>query len=91
MAGGRAYYGGNYSPNDNYYLYNGKYFWTLSSAHFSNSYSYASVWRVLPSGSLYPWNDVSYPIGVRPVINLKTDIQITKGDGTAINPFVIKW
>ena len=30
LAGGRAYYNDSYSPNSNYYLYNGKYFWTLS-------------------------------------------------------------
>ena len=34
MAGGRAYYNGGYSPNSNYYLYNGKYYWTLSPSYF---------------------------------------------------------
>ena len=28
-------------------------------------------------------------VGVRPVINLKSDILITKGDGSALSPFVI--
>ena len=89
LAGGRAYYNGGYSPNSNYYLYNGKYYWTLSPSCFSSIYSDARVWTVLPSGGLYPWNAVTYSIGVRPVINLKADVTITKGDGSSLNPFVI--
>ena len=90
LAGGRAYYNGGYSPNSNYYLYNGKYYWTLSPSCFSSIYSDARVWTVLPSGGLYPWNAVTYSIGVRPVINLRADVQIIKGDGSSLNPFVIR-
>ena len=89
MAGGRAYYNGAYSPNSNYYLYNGKYFWSLSPSHFDSNYSSAYVWYVMPSGSLSPWYYVAYSFGVRPVINLRADVQITKGDGSSLNPFVI--
>ena len=89
LAGGRAYYNGEYSPNSNYYLYNGKYYWSLSPSSFYSSYSRAHVWSVLPSGSLLPWSYVTYSIGVRPVINLKADTLITKGDGTSLNPFVV--
>ena len=90
MAGGRAYYNGAESPNSNYYLYNGNYFWTLSPSYFLSNYSAAGVWFVLPSGSLYQWTYVAFSIGVRPVINLKADVQITKGDGSSLNPFVIR-
>ena len=90
LAGGRSYYNGAYSPNSNYYLYNGKYFWTLSPSGFYSNYSLAGVWAVIPSGSLDPWYDVAYAIGVRPVINLKADTLITKGDGSSLNPFVVK-
>ena len=55
LAGGRAYYNDSYSPNSNYYLYNGKYFWTLSPSDFDFNYSSAFVWYVMPSGSLNPW------------------------------------
>ena len=89
MAGGRAYYNGAYSPNSNYYLYNGKYFWSLSPSNFASDYSIARVWLVMPSGSLYPWYDVTNSLGVRPVINLRADAQITKGDGSFLNPFVV--
>ena len=89
LAGGRAYYNDSYSPNSNYYLYNGKYFWTLSPSDFDSSYSFAYVWYVMASGSLNPWYYVTTSYGVRPVINLKADTLITKGDGSSLNPFVV--
>ena len=76
--------------NSNYYLYNGQYTWTLSPSHFYSDYSLAIVWFVLPSGGLVDWNFVANSFGARPVINLKADTQITKGDGTALNPYVVK-
>jgi len=89
MAGGRGYYNGAYAPNSNYYLYNGKYFWTLSPSYFSSYYSLARVWYVMPSGSLVLWSNVADSFGVRPVISLRADTAITKGDGSSLNPFVI--
>ena len=89
MAGGRAYYNGAYSPNSNYYLYNGNYFWTLSPSNSDSNTSSARVWSVMPSGGLYPWHHVTNSFGVRPVINLKANTLITKGDGSSLNPFVI--
>ena len=50
-----------------------EYYWTLSPSHFSSSHSYAYVWDVLPSGSLYHWGSVWNSIGARPVINLKAE------------------
>ena len=83
--------GGVYNtPNSNYYLYNGQYFWTLSPSLFDSYYSYAYVWRVLPSGGLICWISISASFGARPVINIKADTLITKGDGTSLNPYVIK-
>ena len=82
--------GGVYNTaNSNYYLYNGQYFWTLSPSYFASHYSQSSVWFVNPSGSLHPWYLVTNSFGARPVINLKADTLITKGDGTALNPYVV--
>ena len=89
LAGGRGYYDGSYSPNSNYYLYNGKYFWTFSPSYFVPLDSHALVWSVLSSGSLDPWTRVTNSYGVRPVINLKANTLVTKGDGSSINPFAI--
>ena len=75
--------------NTNYYLYNGQYQWSLSPGAFFSDASATDVWRISPSGSLYPWNRVTNSFGVRPVINLKPDTLITKGDGSALNPFTV--
>ena len=77
------------TPNSNYYLYNGQYFWTLSPSGFDSYASQSRVWGVSPSGSLHHWINVAGSFGARPVINLKADTQITKGDGTSLNPFVV--
>ena len=78
------------TSNTNYYLYNGQYQWSLSPGYFYPDVSDAYVWRVNPSGSLDPWHGVANSFEVRPVINLKADTLITKGDGTALNPYVVK-
>ena len=75
--------------NSNYYLYNGQYTWTLSPSGFYSNISFANVWYVSPSGTLISYH-VDFSFGVRPVINLKADTQITKGDGTSLNPFTVK-
>ena len=90
FAGGRSYINAISSPNNNYYLYNEKYFWTLSPSEFDYSDSGPRVWIVEPSGSLHPWCHVTNSIGIRPVINLRSDVQTTKGDGTPISPYQIK-
>ncbi len=83
--------GGVYNTsNTNYYLYNGQYQWSLSPGRFAHYNSTAGAWTVDPSGSLNPWGGVANSIGARPVINLKADTLITKGDGTALNPYVVK-
>ena len=81
--------GVNGVTNMNYYLYNSRYFWSLSPSYFSSNYSIANVWYVMPSGSLNLWYIVTYYLGVRPVINIKADATITKGDGTSLNPYSI--
>ena len=82
--------GGVYNmANSNYYLYNGQYFWTLSPSNFHPYYSRSRIWLVMSSGGMYDWIDITSSYNVRPVINLKADTQITKGDGTVLNPYVI--
>ena len=78
------------TSNTNYYLYNGQYQWPLSPGYFDPNYSLATVWGVNSSGGLNSWRNVDSSLGVRPVINLKADTLITKGDGTSLNPYVVK-
>ena len=75
--------------NNTYYLYNGIDNWTMSPA-ITNSYdSRALVWYN-HAGILSPWRSVPGLIGVRPVINLKSDVLITKGDGSSLSPFIVE-
>ena len=81
-----AFAGGVYdSSNTSYYLYNGADYgiWTMSPSN------YALVFGVWSDGNLYAgWLGEPYPPGVRPVINLCADAQIT-GTGTVDDPFKV--
>ena len=83
-----AYAGGVYGQtNQSYYLYTGQYYWTMSPSFFNGSY--AHVFIVWSDGFLSSTNVNSTTPGVRPVINLKSSVQITGGDGSSGNPYVI--
>ena len=80
-----AYAGGVYGQtNESYYLYTKSAYWTMSPYGYPN----ASVFRVNSTGQL-DGTFVNNTIGVRPVINLKSSVQITGGDGSSGNPYVI--
>ena len=65
------------------FLNNGYYWWTMSPQT-DNSY----VWYVGGSGTASNYSPTNSR-GARPSVNLKSDIQITGGDGTKSNPYVI--
>ena len=77
----------NYATNwnDDFYLANGTYFWTISPSHFSN---YAYVGYAEHNKVIY--HEAYYQnVGVRPVINLKSTVTVLSGDGTKTNPYII--
>ena len=76
--------------NNSYYLYNGQDFFTLSPVSFYSGRFDARVYIINSAGILLPYGGVSSSYGVRPVINLRSDVTIANGDGTALNPFVIQ-
>ena len=80
----------SYKSNINNYLCTGATQWTLTSSYFSETVSQACVWYYNSSGGLESWFFTAGTFGVRPVINLKADTLITKGDGTALSPFVVE-
>ena len=83
-----VYAGGYYGQeNNSYYLYNNTYFWTMSPAGFSGSRS--NVWNVYTAGFIS--NRDAYTTNrLRPVINLTANTQISSGDGTKENPFIVE-
>ena len=83
--------GGSFGKtNKNYYLYNNQYTWTLSPSDFYSNRSAVCIWYIDMSGNLNDGNSSSSMFGIRPVINLKQDIEIISGDGTSISPYVIQ-
>ena len=68
------------------YLYTGQHYWTMSPYNFASGY--ALVFIVGSNGDLGSWG-VDNAGGVRPVINLKADVQITGGNGSSDSPFEI--
>ena len=81
-------YAGGYvgQENSNYYLYNNIYFWTMSPAGFDSDYSF--VWSIYTPGNIN-YDHVYARPRLRPVLNLKSDIQISSGNGTIQDPYVI--
>ena len=65
------------------FLNNGYYWWTMSPQTDGSS-----VWHVDGSGPASIYSPTS-SYGVRPSVNLKSDIQIMGGSGTKSNPYVI--
>ena len=83
-----VYAGGYYEKSNNsYYLYNNTNFWTMSPTGFESSRS--SVWVVITAGDIDN-RYVNNITAVRPVLNLTANTQISDGNGTKENPFVVE-
>ena len=81
-----AYAGGVYNKtNQSYYLYTGQMYWTMSPYFFDGG---SWVFRLNSDGELYYiW---AYSLnGIRPVINLKSNVTISSGTGTQTDPYII--
>ena len=71
------------------YVYAGTWYWTMSPYSFRPSGSASIVWSVGGTGYFSgDWVPGGY--GVRPVINLKSDVEISGGIGTINDPFIVK-
>ena len=67
------------------YLYNGLDYWTITPDFYNSG---SVVFRVRSIGGLSDTGATYNDFGIRPVINLKSDVQIT-GSGTISDPFKI--
>ena len=74
--------------NNKFYLYTGTNYWTMSPNSFGENHLYAFQYTVTSSGSIYNYPTI-HSYGVRPVINLKSDILYKSGNGTETNPYII--
>ena len=77
--------GGWNEANNNYYLYSGQNWWTLSP---KGSILISAVINIIINydGTAYTEGNTKNAYGVRPVLNLKPE-AIKYGDGTASNPY----
>ena len=71
------------------YAYSTQHYWTMSPSVFDVSNGAADAWSLHSTGFLDPWPWVANRYGARPVINLKADVRISGGTGTANEPYVI--
>ncbi len=84
LAGGK-----NSEFNYNYYLWIGENYWTMSPSYFDNYNLVSTVFYVNSSGSFssgYP----SWEFGIRPVVNLSSDVLYSSGTGTEDDPYIVK-
>jgi len=71
------------------YIYSTDWYWTMSPADFSADTGATYEFYFDGGGNAHRvW--VTSTSAVRPVINLKSDVEITGGIGTANDPFVVK-
>ena len=81
--------GGKYNmKNEKYYLRTNAYFWTMTPSRFNSSSAGTSEFNVYPTGLLSNDN-VASGLGLRPVINLKSETMLSRGNGTVDHPFEI--
>lgn len=74
--------GGGSKNNTSYFMYTGQNYWVMTSNRWYNNNAY--IFRVDSDGIL-GWNS-----GFRPVINLKSEVTFSSGDGTINNPYVVQ-
>ena len=65
-------------------------YWTMSPSTYSESNTAAKVYTQYIPGYVNGGNDVTNKNYVRPVINLKADVETTGGIGTINDPYIIK-
>ena len=64
--------------------------WTMSPSTFNVSYSMGRLFYQIGSGYIHIHGWPTSMLSVRPVINLKSDVKISGGTGTANDPFIVK-
>ena len=78
-----AYAGGSWTTgNASYYLYTNQYYWTMTPYRYGNVFTMASYGLINGSGE-------NYTYGIRPVINLKSNVTLT-GSGTTTDPYKVE-
>ena len=72
----------NATTYNNGYLNNGQYYWTMTP------YNSTRTWNINADGNLNQ-GTVTYVDAIRPVINLKSNIKISRGTGSYDDPYIL--
>ena len=76
--------------NEEYYLSTNKNYFTMSPSYYDSQNTFLHMYYVTGTGELNLWSYVTSSLGVRPVINIRSDVLIAQGDGTSENPFILQ-
>ncbi len=87
-----AFAGGMYrAKNANFYLSPTSLdMKTMSPAHYNEQASEVNTMRLNANGGIHDYDFVDISNAVRPVINIRGDVVISSGDGTANSPYQLK-
>ena len=72
------------------WTYSSAFYWTMTPTNYNASWKNANNWVMSDSGIVYSGGHIGRSYGIRPVINLKADVEISGGIGTANDPYIIK-
>ncbi len=82
--------GGKYNvKNEKYYLCSNASAWTMTPFRFETDNVYAYNLFINKNGSIFT-NGVISSHAIRPVINIRSDVLISSGDGTKSSPYHLK-
>ena len=73
----------NFSRNNGSYLISSQNFWYLTP---NDSFK---VWRLIFDGINRSYSVID-PLGVRPVVNIQSDVTIVGGNGNLTDPYIVK-
>ena len=77
------------TANKSFYLYNGQNYWTMSPGLWNSSHGF--IFAFSSDGYFNTVYVANSTFGLRPVINLRSDITFSDGDGTLNNPYIVAY
>ncbi len=77
------------NKNNQFYLYTSEWYWTMSPQALCDEDGFANEYVLRYSGNLDS-KVIDHAYGVRPVLALKPETEISSGSGTSTDPFIVK-
>ena len=85
------YAGFNYDNiNKLSWAYSSNSYWTMTPSQYDPTWDTVLVFHENALGKIFGNWDINYTLLVRPVINLKANVEITWGIGTVNDPYIVK-